>query len=261
MTDSKSPPVLACRQAGEKDGPALVLLHGFGGSGHHFDPLLEELTARFRVLLPDLPGHGDSVAVSGSRHARAGAQAVLATMDALGCDRFHLAGFSLGGAVSCLVAAQAPDRVLSLTLLAPGGFGPRIAAETLRAFGAARTSEAVRSGLAAMMAPGAAVAEEDVAQVVSERQDERRVADLVAVAAQITRDGRQGVLPPSLLEDIACPVRVVWGTADPVLPVPQRDTLPARFDLRLAEGAGHLLVREAREAVLDALCAPVSGDP
>jgi pyruvate dehydrogenase E2 component (dihydrolipoamide acetyltransferase) len=53
-------------------------------------------------------------------------------------------------------------------------------------------------------------------------------------------------------------VRVVWGTADPVLPVSQSDDLPPGFDLRLVDGAGHLLVDEARDAVLEALSAPFS---
>jgi pyruvate dehydrogenase E2 component (dihydrolipoamide acetyltransferase) len=179
-------------------------------------------------------------------------------MDALGRDRFHLAGFSMGGAVACLTALQAPERVLSLTLLAPGGFGPEIAAATLRAFAAARTPDEVRSGLSKMMAPGAVVPDEDVAQVAGERANDRLVGELVAIAELITRDGRQGAIPRSMLETIACPVRVVWGTADPVLPVSQSDDLPPGFDLRLVDGAGHLLVDEARDAVLEALSAPFS---
>jgi pimeloyl-ACP methyl ester carboxylesterase len=254
MTDNK-PPVLACREAGPQDKPALVLLHGFGGSGHYFDPIVEELAAKARIVLPDLPGHGRSFDVAGSRHPRAAAEAVLATMDALGCERFHLAGFSLGGAVASLIALQAPKRVLSLTLLAPGGYGAEIAAETLREFAVARTPEAVRSGLAKMTAPGSAAPEEGVAQIVSERTNDALVGELEAIAAMITRDGKQGAIPRDMLAGIACPVRIVWGTADPVLPVTQSNGLPADFDLRLVEGAGHLLVEEARDAVVDALSA------
>jgi len=254
MTDSNAP-VLACREAGPADKPALVLLHGFGGSGRHFDAVLDPLAAKSHVLLPDLPGHGQSFDVSGSRHPRAAAEAVLATMDALDCKRFHLAGFSMGGAVACLTALQAPDRVLSLTLLAPGGFGTEIAAATLREFAAAREPEAVRSALAKMMAPGATPPEEAVAQVVAERANDALVGELVAIADMITRDGKQGAIPRSMLAGIACPVRVVWGTADPVLPVSQSNDLPPDFELRLVEGAGHILADEARDAVLDALAA------
>lgn len=258
MTDNDSPPVLACREAGPEDAPVLVLLHGFGGSGHHFDPVLGSLTSKARVVLPDLPGHGRSYDVSGSRHPRAAAEAVLKTMDAQGCERFHLAGFSMGGAVACLTALQAPERVLSLTLLAPGGFGTEIAAATLREFAAAQTPEDVRSGLSNMMAPGADVSEEEVTQVVGERANNALVRELVAIAELITRDGRQGAIPRPMLEKITCPVRVVWGTADPVLPVTQCSDLPAGFDIRLVEGAGHLLVHEARDAVVEALSASLS---
>ncbi len=258
MADNDSPPVLACREAGPEGAPVLALLHGFGGTGHHFDPVLDDLTQNSRVVLPDLPGHGRSFDVSGSRHPRAAAEAVLATMDALGHERFHLAGFSMGGAVACLTALQAPKRVLSLTLLAPGGFGPEIAAATLREFAAAQTPEDVRSGLSKMMAPGAQVPEDDVVQVVGERVNDGLVKELVTIAELITRDGRQGAIPRPMLESIACPVRVVWGTADPVLPVTQCSDLPAGFEIRLVEGAGHLLVDEAREAVVEALSAPLS---
>lgn len=253
--NSDTAPALACREAGPQGLPAFVLLHGFGGSGHTYDPVLDRLAEKAHVLLPDLPGHGDSFDVAGSRHPRAAAEAVLATADAHGAGRFHLAGFSMGGAVACLAALQAPDRVLSLTLLAPGGFGTEIAAETLRDFAVARDPSAVRAGISRMMAPGAVPSEEDVAQTVAERGNEALVAELAEIAAMITRDGKQGAIPRAMLAEIACPVRVVWGTADPVLPVSHSRDLPPGFELRLVDGAGHFLVREAPDAVLDALLA------
>ncbi|MFZ2100924.1 MAG: alpha/beta fold hydrolase [Oricola sp.] len=254
----RGPAILACRKVGDADRPALVLLHGFGGSGHHFDSVAGELSGIAQIYLPDLPGHGQSRAVPGSRHAKAAAEAVLATLWSLGRERFHLAGFSFGGAVACLVALTAPERVLSLTLLAPGGFGPEIAAGELRAFAVARTRQELTAGLEGMMAPGAPVAQAELAQLVRERADGALVTELAAIAAAITRDGRQGAIPRSELARIACPVRVVWGSADPVLPVSQSADLPPQFDLRIVPGAGHMLADEAREAVLDALRASVS---
>lgn len=249
--------VLAFREAGRPGGEPLVLLHGFGGSGHTFDPLLSGLGDR-RVILPDLPGQGHSADVAGSRHPKAGAEAVLATLDAMGCPQFHLGGFSMGGAVACLVALKAPERVKSLTLLAPGGFGCEIAAETLRAFGAARGETDIRDALSRMVAPGKAPPDGDVAAVASERENDRLVAELTAIAEMITRDGRQGEIPRAVLAGIACPVHVLWGTADPVLPVSQSRDLPPQFRLRLAEGAGHMLVHEATAAVLETLAAATS---
>lgn len=245
--------MLSCGVIGEGGKPALVLLHGFGGSGRHFGPLAGALGGPARLYLPDLPGHGGSAGVDGKRHARAAGDAVLATLDEAGCRDFHLAGFSFGGAVAALVALGAPDRVRSLTLLAPGGFGPEIAADTLRRFAAARTPDALRAALRDMGGPGYAPAAGEIEALAQERSDERLHTELAAIAAAITRDGRQGVIPRSDLARIACPVRVLWGTADPVLPVSQSRDLPPQFELRLIEGAGHMLVDEARDAVIDAL--------
>ena len=47
------------------DGPALVLLHGFSGTGEAWNPLLEDLSAHFRLIVPDLRGHGRSINPSG----------------------------------------------------------------------------------------------------------------------------------------------------------------------------------------------------
>lgn len=250
--------VLAYREAGPPDGDLLVLLHGFGGSAHTFDPLLDDLGDR-RVILPDLPGHGRSFDVSGSRHPKAGAEAVLATLDAIGCREFHLGGFSMGGAVACLVAMAAPERVLSLTLMAPGGFGSEIAAATLRRFAAARSEAEIRAALSDMVAPGAEAPQAEIAALAAERGNDALIAELTAIAELITRDGKQGEIPRAALAKIACPVRILWGTADPILPVTQSRDLPPQFRLRLVEGAGHMLVHEATGAVLETLAAATSG--
>lgn len=253
--------VLATRQIGVDGGETLVLLHGFGGSGHSFDPVLDDLGGNARLVLPDLPGHGGSPAVGGKRHPRAAADAVLSTLDRLGIDRFHLGGFSMGGAVACLIAMKAPGRVKSLTLVAPGGFGPEIAAATLRQFACARSREELRDALSGMVAPGGEVPETDLAVLEEERRDAVLVAELTAIADMITRDDRQGELPRDSLAAIECPVRVLWGTEDPVLPVTQSRDLPDGFALRLVEGAGHMLVHEARAVVTDAFLAALSGEP
>ena len=108
------------------------------------------------------------------------------------------------------------------------------------------------------MAPGATPPEAELAQLLRERENETLRETLAAIAAMITKDGRQGAIPRSDLARISCPVRVVWGTQDPVLPVSQSRDLPPQFDLRLVPGAGHMLVHEARDAVIETLLASVA---
>lgn len=106
--------------------PPLLLLHGSPGSGGDFDALAELLPGR-RLIAPDLPGFGRSrdprpfAAALPSYSARAHADYALQLLDALGVERAHLAGFSLGGAVALEIARRAPERAASLTLIASVG--------------------------------------------------------------------------------------------------------------------------------------------
>ncbi|KPM50922.1 alpha/beta hydrolase [Frankia sp. CcI49] len=125
---------IAVAEAG--DGPVLVMLHG-GGPGasgvSNYHQNLPALTDHFRVVLPDQPGFGGSYRPTESDLAARSitaitAVALLQALDALGVDRFHLLGNSLGGAAALALAQQHPDRVEKLVLMAPGGgwlpFGP-----------------------------------------------------------------------------------------------------------------------------------------
>ena len=109
------------RSAGES-GPALVLVHGLAGSGAHWQPQLAALGATCRVFAPDLRGHGRSESPAGAAYdIAAHAADLLAVVDALGLDRFALAGHSFGAWVALELAANHPHRVTALALVDPGG--------------------------------------------------------------------------------------------------------------------------------------------
>lgn len=116
---------LALRVTGQ--GPRLVLIHGGLGSRTHWFKNVKALAAKFTVMTLDLPGFGESskapAGISNAEYLTWVAQAVrMAVQD----QKFHLAGFSFGGAVSAgiteLLASQnrAPA---GLTLISPSGFG------------------------------------------------------------------------------------------------------------------------------------------
>lgn len=112
---------LFVRTAGT-EGPVLVLVHGLGGSGAHWQPQLAALGNARRVVAFDLRGHGRSdPAADGAYDVAAHAADLLAAVDALGLDRFVLAGHSFGAWVALEVAAAHPQRVLALALVDPGG--------------------------------------------------------------------------------------------------------------------------------------------
>lgn len=103
-------------------GEPLVLLHGFGANKDHWTLIARQLTRSWRVIAPDIPGFGDSSRVPQANYGLEAQLARLETfVDALGLTRFHLGGNSMGGYLAAHFAARHPDRVKSLSLLAPAG--------------------------------------------------------------------------------------------------------------------------------------------
>jgi pimeloyl-ACP methyl ester carboxylesterase len=101
-------------------GPAVVAVHGLGGTKGSFLPTVAALSERFRVIAADLPGFGDSdKPIGASYDPRFFARAVIDLLDALELDRAHLIGNSLGGRVALELGLVHPDRVDRLALLAP----------------------------------------------------------------------------------------------------------------------------------------------
>jgi len=107
------------------EGPPLVLLHGASGSWTHWIRNVLPLAARFRVLAPDMPGFGDSVAPPEPHTADGLADLVAAGLDVMlrPPAELDLAGFSFGGIIGGLVAARPGSRIRRLVLLGAGGLG------------------------------------------------------------------------------------------------------------------------------------------
>lgn len=240
---------LYAREAG-RGGRALVLLHGFGGHHKVWYDIQPALARDARTLAYDLPGHGASLDFPGAGPPTVAAKAILADLEARGIARAHVAGFSMGGAIATLMGLRAPEKITSLTLLAPGGFGPEINAPLLRRFGAATGADDLRRAMSEMGAPGFVMPTKHVAALTAVRRLAGQRAKLEEIGALITRDDRQGEIPREALAGLNMPVTVVWGTKDPMLPFSQTLGLPPAFRLCAVEGAGHQLLVEAEKTVV-----------
>ena len=102
------------------DGPDVLLLHGLGGAKSSFFDAAATLSRRYRVHALDLPGFGASSKPTTAPYtARWFAETVLDTMDALGIERAHVVGNSMGGRIAIELGLRSPERVRSLGLLCP----------------------------------------------------------------------------------------------------------------------------------------------
>ena len=128
----------------EGEGPAVVCVHGLGGSSNTFTPLMPAL-ARHRVIRVDLPGSGRSQRAEGALSIERYVDTLLRVAERMGVARAHWVGHSMGTIVVQHIAASQPARVDSVAL-----FGPLIAPpDAARAAIQARAAKA-REGAAGM---------------------------------------------------------------------------------------------------------------
>ena len=235
------------------DGPALVCLHGAGGTHAHWGYQLRDLAGAARVYALDLPGHGRS-APPGRTSIGDYAADVLAFMDAVGLDRAALVGHSMGGGVALSAALSRPERVAGLGLVATGA-RLRVAPAILDGFArdlAANIRTIVEHSYAAG-APSEMLARAERAYALCDPAVYR--GDFLACDGFDVRDR---------LHAIGCPVEIVCGDADRMTPPKHAEQLRDRIAgarLTLAPGAGHMLPIEQPAAVtvvLRALVASIS---
>ncbi|MER8373891.1 alpha/beta fold hydrolase [Mesorhizobium sp. M1406] len=224
---------------------AIVLLHGFGGCHDVWREVISSLAPATHTLAYDLPGHGLSLDFPAAGPAKVAARAVLADLSERRLRRVHLVGHSMGGAVAMLMALAEPGKVASLTLLAPGGIGQEINGPLLRRYAGAADRSEIRFCLAAMSGPSARPLDHTVDILWEMRGRPGQLEKLVEIAAAMTKDDRQGVIPHDRLDGLNIPVMVAWGTDDAVLPFTQAHDLPAHFHVHHVLEAGHMLAEEA----------------
>ena len=98
------------------EGQPLVMIHGFTGSNHMWRPLISELGEHFKLILPDMRGHGGSTNPSGTFTHRQSALDIYALLDHLKIDKFKAIGHSSGGNTLIHMATMKPERVTDMVL-------------------------------------------------------------------------------------------------------------------------------------------------
>ena len=246
-------------RAGE--GPAVVLLHGFGSSIFTWKDVLPALARSRSVVALDFPGFG------GSDQPRDLSSEIYPTlvaglMDRLGIEQATVVGNSMGGAVAVVVAARHPERVRALVLIDAAGFNLRAADRPwLLRLLATRAGGAIFERLPVRGLPLRIALRQvfhDPALVTEERFDEYLAPQLrPGGRASMLSVLRSHTLDPGLVAELApkvkAPTLVLWGREDRWIPVEQADRFVAaipRARKVLLDACGHLPQEERPADVL-----------
>ncbi len=105
---------------------AILLIHGMAGSSRTWGEVMPALARRYRVLAPDLMGHGESAKPMGDYSLGAHASGLRDLMARLGIERATVVGQSLGGGIALQLAYQHPELCDRLVLVSSGGLGREV---------------------------------------------------------------------------------------------------------------------------------------
>ena len=234
---------------GAGEATPIVLVHGFGGDLNTWMFIQPTLAEGRRAIAFDLPGHGGSEKQVSAGDVDALTAVLGDVMTALGIERAHLVGHSMGGAIAGVLALHQPERVASLSLVAPSGLGPEINAAFIDAFVHVQRRREAQEMLAQLVYDPALVSRTMVEEVLRYKRLDGVQAALETIAGAWFPGGRQALSLMPALAQSPVPVQLLWGRGDRIIPVAHAEALSARMPVHVIDEAGHLLhLEKAAEA-------------
>jgi pimeloyl-ACP methyl ester carboxylesterase len=235
------------------NGDPVVMVHGLGGTSNVFGPQADVLSRYFRVIRPDLPGSGRSVA-TGALSIESLVETVIGVMDRNGARPAHLVGHSMGTIVCQHLAVKYPDAVRSLALIGPLAAPPEAARPNIRARAAKARGEGM-PGIADTIVQGGTsaytkAAKPEVAACVREllmRQD----PEGYALSCEALADAQ-----PAAVESLSIPTLLLTGTEDGTSPAASVRELANRIRgsrMVVFNACGHWTPLEAANQVTESL--------
>ncbi len=230
-------------RGGAEGAPVLVLLHGVNDQAGTWAAVAGPLAKRFRLLVPDLAGHGESEPKTGPLPL----PLILQRLDALISNEARglvtLLGNSMGGWVAILYALQHPDCVGRLILEDASGMAWIISVPLFP-----QTREQAIIALHAVNGPHAETPDWAIDVLLHPKS-----------VAPMTRVAQTGVIPylvDGRLGEIKVPTSLIWGADDGLLPVAYAEALQKKIagaTLQIVEGAAHIPHRQQPEKFLACL--------
>lgn len=230
------------------EGEHVVLLHGTSGHLEAFVRNIPALSAKFRLHALDMLGHGWTDNPGGDLRIPRYVDHVLAYLDSRGIERASFVGESLGGWVAGRLAADHPERVGRLVLVAPGGTvaNPEVMDRIRTSTRAAVLTDdraLTRRRLELLMHDPADVSDElvDVRHAIYHRP--QFVAGIDELLCLQQMDNRtEDLLSPEQMARIAAPTLIVWGAQNPFGDVPEahrmQQSIPGA-ELEILPECGH----------------------
>jgi len=239
-------------RAGQDDvGPAIVLLHYFGGSAQEWRPVMDCLAPAWSCIALDLPGFGQSPPLP-TYTLDGMADVVEALIRSLKIREYMIAGHSMSGKIAVVIAARQPPGLRGLVLVAPSPPTPEPMDEEKRK--QALQSHGLRSAAVATI-------EKITAHPLAPSEMEQQVSDNVGTSpgawAWWLGDGSR-VDVSDRIGRIEIPIIVVGGSADPVITpeVLKQDVilpLSGHIEKVVTADSGHLIPLEAPAVLAEAI--------
>ncbi|WP_172298383.1 alpha/beta fold hydrolase [Pseudoruegeria sp. HB172150] len=241
-------------EAGE--GPAVLFLHGIGGEAEAYAHLLGEFSG-YRGVAWNMPGYGESERGAWPPSFASLSLSLAGFVGAMGEERVHLVGHSVGGMLALEHAVRRPEQVASLTLIgtAPafGGKDDSFKRAFLEVMLAPLETGGGMVGLGEMTAPG----------MCAETADPAVVAEVAKAISRVPEDSWRGILDCLVtfdrrgdLEGLDLPVCVISGSEDRNAPARTMERMAGkipRAEYHALEGVGHMIAQEAPAQVTEIL--------
>jgi len=218
----------------------VVLVHGFGADLNTWMFTQPALAETRRTIALDLPGHGGSAKVLDGADGASFAAVSDRALAALGVERVHLVGHSMGGGIALNFANWQPDRVASLTLIASAQLGSEINAAFIDRFVKAQRRRELQEVLTLLVHDPALVSRAMVEDVLRYKRLDGVAAALETIAAEWFPGGIQRVGNAVVAANLRMPVQLIWGRDDRIIPLAHAEALAGKLPVHIVDDAGHL---------------------
>ncbi|MDH4395016.1 MAG: alpha/beta hydrolase [Limnobacter sp.] len=242
-------------EGGDAQKPTLVLLHGYSADKDVWPRFAAHLVKDFHIVIPDMAGHGETgFHKDWTYDIPSQAARIVALMDEMGVDKFHVAGNSMGGFITATLAANYPGRVMSATAIDPAGVMPPVASKMDKMIAAGQNPFEVQDraqfdAFYAMTMAKPPYMPKFVLDGLAKTYQDRREELAVIYQGFHRKD-----MLDNRLADIKVPFFLIWGKKDELLDVSSVSVWQAGvpgIKVHVFEELGHMPMVEAPKATAD----------